>query len=47
MILIGLTALAFLTAVAAGLLAGVLLSLRLLSQASKGIDLGDPDDWYC
>ncbi len=47
MILIGLTVVAFLVALAAGLIIGVVLSLRYLSQASDSITLGDPDDWHC
>lgn len=46
MILISLTAVAFLTAAAAGLIAGVLLSLRLLSRTLDDIEFGNSDDWY-
>ena len=46
MILIGLTAVAFLTAAAAGLIIGVVLSLRYLTKVSDSITLGDSEDWW-
>ena len=46
MILIGLTAVAFLTALAAGLIIGVVLSLRYLTKVSDSITLGDSEDWW-